>query len=93
MRKRLQRRLGYSFRDLYYKPRGVPLRQLKEISLTKEELETIRLRFIENLEQIDSARKMGISRSQYQRDVTAAMKKITQAIIEGKAIRIVDYLE
>jgi len=93
MRNRLQRRIGYSFRDLYYKPRGVPLRQLDEVAITKEELETLRLRFIEKLEQVDAAKRMGISRSQYQRDITAAMKKITKCIIEGKALRIVDYLD
>ncbi|MGI6423105.1 MAG: DUF134 domain-containing protein [Candidatus Dojkabacteria bacterium] len=88
MRPRLRRRLGIQFRDTYFKPRGIPIRELNEINITDEELETLRLRFIENIDQEQAARMMGISQSQYQRDLSSVMNKITQALINGYAISI-----
>jgi len=88
VRRRCRRRVQYNFNDTYFKPRGIPLQQLDEVTITDEELETLRLRYIENLDQVKSAKKMGISQSQYQRDITKAMEKITKALIEGYAISI-----
>ena len=59
-----------------------------ETKITDEELETLRLRYIENLDQQSAAEKMGISQSQYQRDISAVLEKITRALIEGNAISI-----
>ncbi|MDD3647290.1 MAG: NifB/NifX family molybdenum-iron cluster-binding protein [Candidatus Dojkabacteria bacterium] len=88
MRRRFRRVLGFDFRRRYFKPRGVPLSSIKEIRLTDNELETLRLRFIENLNQDEAARKMDLSQSQYQRDLTAAMEKVTIALIHGYAIHV-----
>ena len=88
MRTRARRKLGYNFREIYFKPRGIPLSDLSEINITDDELETLRLRYIEKLDQDESAERMGISQSQYQRDVTLAMEKITKALIDGNAIKI-----
>lgn len=89
MRPRCRRRLGFSFRETYFKPRGIPLRELSEVSITDEDLETLRLRYIQNIDQEDAAKNMGISQSQYQRDLSATIKKITKALVEGDAIRII----
>ncbi|MBN1374250.1 DUF134 domain-containing protein [Candidatus Dojkabacteria bacterium] len=88
MRHRFRRHLGFRFNDIYFKPRGIRLQQLQEVTITHEELETIRLRYIEKLDQDEAAEKMGISQSQYQRDITTALEKITKALIEGMAINI-----
>ncbi len=88
MRPRFRRRLGVSFREIYFKPRGIPLRELEEINITDEELETLRLRYIENIDQEDAAKRMGISQSQYQRDISSTLEKITRALVEGYAISI-----
>lgn len=88
MRTRARRKLGYDFKEIYFKPRGIPLSTLSETSITNEELETLRLRYIENMDQEESAKRMGISQSQYQRDISSAMKKISKALIKGEAIRI-----
>jgi predicted DNA-binding protein (UPF0251 family) len=88
MRRRCRRILGRQFRQHYFKPRGIPLTQLDEIRITDEELETLRLRFIEKLDQGESAKRMGISQSQYQRDFVKVMGKITEALIDWKAILI-----
>jgi predicted DNA-binding protein (UPF0251 family) len=72
----------------YYKPRGIPLSELEEVILTADELESLRLKNIENLDQTDCAEKMLISQSTFQRTLCSAYKKISSALIEGKAIRI-----
>lgn len=88
MRNRCRRKVARQFNEIYFKPRGIPLNELQTVTITDEELEALRLRYIENLDQEVAAVQMGISQSQYQRDVTAVMTKITTALIEGYAINI-----
>ncbi|MCD4811929.1 DUF134 domain-containing protein [bacterium] len=88
MRKRHRRRVKFGYNNIYYKPHGVPLRKLNEVVVTTEELETMRLRYVENLSQTNAAKRMGLSQSQYQRDLVSTLRKITNAIINGDAIRI-----
>lgn len=72
----------------YFKPRAVPLAELEEVDLGSDELEALRLCDFENLSQVKAAQKMGISQSTLQRILTSARKKITEALIKGKAIKI-----
>ena len=72
----------------YFKPRAVPLTQLEEVEITLDELETLRLSNIEKLSQVDAAKKMTIHQSTFQRTLTRAREKITDALINGKAIKI-----
>ena len=65
------------------------MRFLEVIELTTEEAEALRLRNIKDLEQEEAAKKMNTSQSTFQRILCSAYKKITQALIEGKAIKIV----
>jgi len=88
-RPRLNRKIRFNPNILYFKPQGVPMRMLDEIELTHEEVEALRLRNIEDLEQTECAAKMKTSQSTLQRILSSAYKKISQAIIEGKAIKIV----
>ncbi|GEM_PF-672238 len=88
MRNRFRRRLNFEFNDVYFKPRGIPLSTLKEVKISDEELETLRLRYIEKIDQEQAAKMMGISQSQYQRDLTFVLEKITNAFINGYAINI-----
>ena len=87
-RRRTRRRIAYKFNETYFKPRGIPLNLLVETNITFEELETLRLRYIEKLHQEMAAKKMNISQSQYQRDLTNALEKITNALINENALRI-----
>lgn len=73
----------------YFKPQGVPLRLLDIVELTTEELEALRLKNEKNLEQIEAAKMMKTSRSTFQRILTLAYKKVTTALIKGKAIKII----
>jgi len=64
------------------------MRELEVISLSCEEVEAMRLKNIENLDQVESAKRMRTSQSTFQRILASAYKKIARAIIEGKAIEI-----
>lgn len=72
----------------YFKPRGIPLKELEEVELNIDELEALRLCDLKGLEQIEAAEKMNVSRSTIQRIISSARKKIADAIINGKAIKI-----
>jgi predicted DNA-binding protein (UPF0251 family) len=71
----------------YFKPRAVPLSKLEEIDLRLDELESMRLCTLEGLNQEEAALKMKISRSTLQRILCSAEKKVTEALIKGKAIK------
>jgi len=87
-RPRLCRRIRFNPNITYFKPQGVPMRDLKIIELTTEEVEALRLKNIKDLDQIKCAKMMKTSQSTFQRILSSAYKKITQALIEGKAIKI-----
>ncbi|NLW24862.1 MAG: DUF134 domain-containing protein [Clostridia bacterium] len=72
----------------YFKPAGIPKRILEEVIINVEEIEAIRLKDLEGLEQEECAQKMNISRPTFQRVLTSARSKLAEAIIEGKAIKI-----
>jgi predicted DNA-binding protein (UPF0251 family) len=44
---------------------------------------------MKELEQEEAAKKMNTSQSTFQRILSSAYKKITEALIEGKAIKII----
>ena len=72
----------------YFKPRAVPLAELEEVDLGQDELEALRFCDLKNLNQTQAAKKMKISRSTLQRILSSARKKVAEALIEGKAIKI-----
>lgn len=73
----------------YFKPRGVPLRELNVIILTFEEAEALRLKNIEGLGQVECAQKMGTSQSTFQRILTSAYNKVSDTVVNGKALEII----
>lgn len=87
-RPRLCRRIRFRARACYFKPQGIPMRYLSFIDLTPEEVEALRLKNIKDLDQVKAAKMMNTSQSTFQRILSSAYKKMSQAIIEGKAIRI-----
>ncbi len=71
-----------------FKPSGIPSNMLEQVILTVNEYEAIRLKDLENLDQERAAEKMNISQPTFHRLLTSARKKITEAIVNGKSIRI-----
>ena len=72
----------------YFKPAGMPKSELEEIILTHAEFESLRLKDVEDLEQKGAADKMEISQPTFHRLLTTARKKVAEAIVNGKAIKI-----
>jgi len=72
----------------YFKPAGARMAGLAETVLTVDEFEAIRLKDHEDMGQTEAARKMGISQPTFQRVYESARKKIADALVNGKAIRI-----
>jgi len=88
VRPRLCRRVKFNPEVTYFKPRGIPLRELEEVILPVDEYEAVRLKDLEGLEQEECAKKMNVSQPTFHRLVSSARKKIADAIINGKAIKI-----
>jgi uncharacterized protein len=72
----------------YFKPAGIPMRDLEETRLSIEEIEAIRLKDLEGLDQEQGAEKMNISRPTFQRILSSARQKLADAVLNGKAMRI-----
>jgi len=88
-RPKLCRKIRFSPNVTYFKPQGVPMSRLEIIELTTEEAEALRLKNIKELDQEKAAKEMKTSRSTFQRILTSACKKVTKALIQGKAIKII----
>jgi len=88
-RPRFCRKIEFNPNVTYFKPQGVPMRYLEIVELTTEELEAYRWRHIYDMEQREAADKMHTSQSTYQRILYSAYKKIADALINGKAIKII----
>ena len=82
------RRVGFHPHITHFKPAGVRLAGMEEVVLTVDEFEAIRLKDYENLDQTAAAKKMNISQPTFARLLDTARKKVAQAIVGGKAIRI-----
>ena len=64
------------------------MHQLDEVILTKEEMEAVKLKDFDGLEQIEASEKMNTSQSTFQRILSSARVKIAEAIVRGKALRL-----
>ncbi len=72
----------------FFKPQGIPLRQLEVIRLALDELEAMRLVDGEGIYQEDAAVRMNVSRPTLARILDSGRRKTTQALLEGKALAI-----
>ena len=72
----------------YFKPRGIPLSMLEEVVLTVDECEAIRLADLESLYQEQAAERMRVSRQTFGRIIESAHKKVAEALVKGKALKI-----
>jgi predicted DNA-binding protein (UPF0251 family) len=58
------------------------------VTLLPDEIEAIKLYEVDGFDQIEAARMMNVSQPTFARVLASANKKIAQAIVGGKAIRI-----
>jgi uncharacterized protein len=71
-----------------FKPAGIPVRMLDEVVLALDEFEAIRLADLQGLYHEEAAEKMRVSRPTFGRIIDAARRKVAEAVIMGKALRI-----
>ncbi|MGA9138737.1 MAG: DUF134 domain-containing protein [Methanocella sp.] len=88
MVRKVKRRVSCLPKATYFKPREVPLYDLEIINLSIEELESIRLCDLLQVEQNEAADRMGISRKTFWNDLQQARQKVADALVNGKAIEI-----
>ncbi|MBR9691226.1 DUF134 domain-containing protein [Candidatus Woesearchaeota archaeon] len=82
------RRVRFQPGITHFKPAGIRLSAMNEVVLTMGEFEAVRLKDFEDLDQTAAAKKMNISQPTFARLIDTARKKIADAIVNGKAIRI-----
>ena len=84
----LPKNINLKLKADYFKPQGTPMRSLEVVELKQEEVEALRLKNIEDKDQIQCAETMNVSQSTFQRILNSAYTKISQALVKGKAIKI-----
>jgi len=72
----------------HFKPRGIPMVDLEEVVLSLDEFEAIRLADLESLYQETAAERMKISRPTFGRILGSAHRKVAEALVQGKALKI-----
>ncbi len=72
----------------YFKPAGIPLRDLRENVLPLDQFEAVRLADLEQLDHQESARRMGVSRQTFGRILRRARSQLAHTIVHGEALRI-----
>ena len=72
----------------YFKPAGIRMVNIEHSNLTVDEFEAIRLKDLEGLNQKKAAEQMNISQPTLHRLLILARKKIADALVNGKAIKI-----
>jgi predicted DNA-binding protein (UPF0251 family) len=73
---------------VYFKPRGVPMRDLEEVVLGIDEVEALRLADLNGLSQEEVGTAMHVSRATVGRILEKARGKVADALVNGKALRI-----
>jgi len=82
------RRVGFTPSTTYFKPAGTPMGVLEEVLLGHDEVEAIRLKNLVGLSQEQAATQMGVSQPTFHRLLVSAHQKLTDAVVNGKALRI-----
>lgn len=82
------RRVGCFPGSKCFKPRGIPMTELEELTLTVDEFEAIRLADLLGLYHDQAAEEMNVSRQTFGRIIESARGKVAQALVEVKALII-----
>jgi predicted DNA-binding protein (UPF0251 family) len=84
----MNRRIGHQPPVRFYKPQGIPLGQLRGVTLTLDGFEAIRLADAEGVDHEKAAERMGISRPTFSRLLAEARGIVARGLVNGWAIRI-----
>lgn len=82
------RKVSCAVEALYFKPQSIPLCDLEEVEMELDEIEAIRLADLEGFYQAEAAARMGVSRQTFGNIIARAHRKVADALLCGKALRI-----
>ena len=85
-RRKKPRNCTCRFKGKAFKPTCVPMSEVKQIAMSREELEVLKLCDLDNLTQAQAGERMGVSRGTVQRTLSEARKKTATALSKGQAI-------
>ncbi|NNJ44863.1 MAG: DUF134 domain-containing protein [Sulfurovum sp.] len=85
-RRKIVRQIEEDHRMVCFKPCGIRGKDLEKTELDFDEMEAIRLSDYEGLYQQECADRMGVSRTTFSRILQQAHKKVSDALLHGKAI-------
>ena len=88
MRKKKCRNIEADHSNICFKPCGVKGRNLEEVVLFEDEAEALRLADFEGLYQQECAERMHISRTTFVRLIESARKKVSDAVLHQKKLKI-----
>ncbi len=83
-----RRHVVFSPQVVYFKPAGVPMRTLEHVTLALDEIEALRLADLNGQYQEQAAAQMKISRPTFSRIIETARRKVADALVNGKALRL-----
>jgi len=83
-----RRRIGHLPGKWRFFPEGSSAVAPEIVTLTLDELEALRLTDLLGLYHEEAAQKMGVSRATFGRILEAGRKKVAEALVSGKALRI-----
>lgn len=87
-RPRCHRRIGKSPRCCRFNPDEIESSGVGEVILSPDEVEGIRLADLEGMYHEKASESMGISRQTFGRIIESARKKVAEALVEGKILKI-----
>jgi uncharacterized protein len=71
-----------------FKPQGIPMRALEEVVMALDEFEAMRLADLDGFYQEQAAEQMHVSRPTFSRIIDSAHRKMADALVHGKGLRI-----
>ncbi|MBN2379116.1 DUF134 domain-containing protein [candidate division WOR-3 bacterium] len=72
----------------YFGPKGIPMSEMEQVVLSQEEVEALRLVDLGGMYHEQAAEIMGVSRPTFGRVLQSARSKLTDALINGKSVRV-----
>ena len=80
--------IGHQPNSTFFKPAGIPAKELHTTTIELDELEAMRLVDGEELKQTEAAERMGISQSTIARLLASGRKKTALALARGEALQL-----
>jgi predicted DNA-binding protein (UPF0251 family) len=87
-RPRKRKMVNFEHQLRHFRPENLEEGTFTGIVLTVDELEAMRLSFLENLSQTEAAACMDVHQSTFQRTLRRALEKVTEAFVYGKSVKI-----